>query len=185
MPGNQKWTADQIEIVVRSQGRCEYCGVELVSNEHAFWASQWEHIVPQKLGGGEDVENLASAWMKCNSIKGDQVPLPIEDSVALERTEKVKVVGRWLIAVRRERKVVEVVEAFRVLIQAGIGAIPGVPGEPVISPFSPVSTSCLSFHSPVPSRDSVMSVILLACGTEIDYSVSMKEPRICPVEFRA
>lgn len=42
---------------------CHYCGGE---------ASTWDHIVPQKLGGGGSVDNLVPCCQRCNSSKGSK-----------------------------------------------------------------------------------------------------------------
>lgn len=46
---------------------CEYCKV---SEEDSFLAFQIDHIISQKHGGGNELENLAYACPHCNQYKG-------------------------------------------------------------------------------------------------------------------
>ncbi len=54
-----------------TQGRCWYCGQHL----NPFWgwdsnSLHWDHIVPVKRGGTNDISNIVPACADCNRKKG-------------------------------------------------------------------------------------------------------------------
>jgi len=63
----QKWHPRTIDVWVRAQGRCEYCGKSLVeSPDEYFFGSHVDHIIPN---AGDTLDNLALACKACNFIK--------------------------------------------------------------------------------------------------------------------
>lgn len=53
------------EIMVESEGRCQYCGVELPPMEGSF-----DHVVPFGRGGANLKANIVRACVTCNREKG-------------------------------------------------------------------------------------------------------------------
>ncbi len=61
-------SASQRAVVAkRANYKCEYCKL---SEEDAFLYFHIDHIVSQKHGGGNELENLAYACPQCNQHKG-------------------------------------------------------------------------------------------------------------------
>ena len=54
-------------VAKRAEHRCEYC---LLHESDMFIAFEIDHIVAQKHGGGNEIENLAYACPHCNQHKG-------------------------------------------------------------------------------------------------------------------
>jgi 5-methylcytosine-specific restriction endonuclease McrA len=54
-------------IILRDRGRCQYCGQKFESNELTF-----DHLIPRSKGGRTTWENVLTACLKCNGIKGDK-----------------------------------------------------------------------------------------------------------------
>ena len=57
---------------VRSQARnsCEYC---LLAEEDAYFPHEPDHIIAEKHGGTNTLENLALACFDCNRFKGSNI----------------------------------------------------------------------------------------------------------------
>lgn len=53
-----------------AQHRCEYC---LLHEEHSIKKHEPDHIIPQKHGGQDGLDNLAWACFQCNRYKGSEV----------------------------------------------------------------------------------------------------------------
>ncbi len=51
----------------RAKNRCEYCRIH---EDDSFLTFEVEHIISQKHGGGNELENLALACPQCNQFKG-------------------------------------------------------------------------------------------------------------------
>lgn len=58
------------EVARRAGHRCEYC---LISEEHAGFPHQLDHIISRKHGGQSSAENLALACIICNRHKGSDL----------------------------------------------------------------------------------------------------------------
>ncbi|MEW5993538.1 MAG: HNH endonuclease [Candidatus Zixiibacteriota bacterium] len=54
-------------ILTRDNHRCQYCG-------RSKGSMTVDHVIPKRLGGQEDWENLVCACSKCNNRKGDRTP---------------------------------------------------------------------------------------------------------------
>lgn len=55
-----------------TQGRCWFCGVELIYGLKGTPPEQYtvDHLQPQRLGGTHDGANLVPACRQCNGMKG-------------------------------------------------------------------------------------------------------------------
>ncbi len=58
------------EVIVRAQGRCEYC---LYPEGKSVFAHQVDHVVSRKHGGDATLNNLALCCIFCNRYKGSDV----------------------------------------------------------------------------------------------------------------
>lgn len=58
---------NRMNILVRDSFQCQYCGVPLDLGNMTF-----DHVVPRSRGGKSGFENIVSACMPCNSLKGDR-----------------------------------------------------------------------------------------------------------------
>ena len=55
----------------RAADRCEYC--QRQQSDSLLMPLQIEHVLPQKHGGGDDIDNLALACAECNLHKGSDL----------------------------------------------------------------------------------------------------------------
>jgi hypothetical protein len=55
-------------LLTRAHRRCEYCHLPLT--RRGVLGPQMDHIVARQHGGGDELENLAIACIRCNLIKG-------------------------------------------------------------------------------------------------------------------
>jgi 5-methylcytosine-specific restriction endonuclease McrA len=60
--------ATRARVRERAGNRCEYC--QLQQEESPLAALHVEHVIPKTHGGGDDLDNLASACIDCNLHKG-------------------------------------------------------------------------------------------------------------------
>jgi len=56
-------------IWLRDQGRCQYCGVRLRTEEFTY-----DHLLPQSRGGKTKWENIVVACIPCNHHKANRTP---------------------------------------------------------------------------------------------------------------
>ena len=57
----------RLNLLVRDENRCQYCGKTFPSNELTF-----DHVVPKSKGGGSKWENACTACVTCNQKKADK-----------------------------------------------------------------------------------------------------------------
>jgi hypothetical protein len=116
-----RWTKEKIVSYLRADGRCEYCGADVLSSCEAFWGSDWEHIVPRKKDGGEefDWENIAVACRRCNTLKGRHLPpgVSAEELAAMERHNRINAFKLLVLGARKEDHTARVFGAFRELVE--------------------------------------------------------------------
>lgn len=67
-----KYTAAKIrqEVAQRANFRCEYCHIH---QDDMFLAFEIDHIIAQKHGGGDEMDNLAFSCVHCNQHKGSDL----------------------------------------------------------------------------------------------------------------
>ena len=58
------------EVIERAGNRCEYCGLPA---EVAFYPHEVDHVIAEKHGGTNDIDNLAFACWRCNRHKGSDL----------------------------------------------------------------------------------------------------------------
>ena len=70
--GTYKWRQIRARILVRDQNTCQRCGQP---------GNTVDHIIPRKLGGGDEPSNLECLCATCNYSKGgrffDSPPIPM------------------------------------------------------------------------------------------------------------
>ena len=59
--GTQRWKDQRLRVLKRDGYICQYCGQE---------ATQVDHVIPRKVGGTHDLDNLVACCAPCNSAKG-------------------------------------------------------------------------------------------------------------------
>ncbi|CAB5222212.1 HNHc domain containing protein [uncultured Caudovirales phage] len=59
--GTQRWKNQRLRVLKRDGYICQYCGND---------ATQVDHVIPRKSGGGHELENLVACCAPCNSAKG-------------------------------------------------------------------------------------------------------------------
>ena len=69
--GTQRWKDQRLRVLKRDGYICAYCGNE---------ATQVDHVISRKAGGGHELENLVACCASCNSAKG------AKDGVFLAKT---------------------------------------------------------------------------------------------------
>jgi 5-methylcytosine-specific restriction endonuclease McrA len=67
----RKWSFDHALAAVRANFKCEYCGLDLLTDAQHYKLWQLDYIVPKKLmmqadWDPEDLDNLAIACKPCN-----------------------------------------------------------------------------------------------------------------------
>lgn len=80
--------AEALELRVRANYKCEYCGSSLLGSSYEL-----DHIVPRVLSGSDALSNLAVTCVRCNRNKGSRVTFvdPFTQSVSAifnPRTQK-------------------------------------------------------------------------------------------------
>lgn len=66
----------RLKVIERADFRCEYCKIH---QDDMFISFEIDHIVAQKHGGGDEIENLAYACPHCNQHKGTDMVTFIDD----------------------------------------------------------------------------------------------------------
>ena len=72
--GRLPW-ATKVMKAERAEYRCEYCRVQ---EADSFLPFQIDHVISQKHGGNDDLENLAYSCPKCNQHKGTDLATYLE-----------------------------------------------------------------------------------------------------------
>jgi hypothetical protein len=58
------------EVIERAGNRCEYCRLPA---EVAFYPHEVDHVIAEKHGGTNNIDNLAFACWRCNRHKGSDL----------------------------------------------------------------------------------------------------------------
>jgi 5-methylcytosine-specific restriction endonuclease McrA len=61
--GTSQWKKQRERVLVRDNYTCLYCGQP---------ATEVDHVIPRKKGGGHDMENLVACCKRCNGLKGSR-----------------------------------------------------------------------------------------------------------------
>ena len=68
-------------VIVRAQGRCEYCHI---AEAETYFGCEADHIISEKHGGLTDEANLALACVACNRAKGSDIATKADDGRVVE-----------------------------------------------------------------------------------------------------
>ena len=112
-------TDEQIDIIVRAEGLCEYCGDDLLQSVSSYCSSEFEHIDNElEQPHYDSFENKALTCSHCNKVKKDHIPpnLTREQFRELSREEKVERVAEWLKGKSKEKREHDLVESLRFLV---------------------------------------------------------------------
>ena len=77
---NQLSKNQRNKVSRRANYRCEYCRLR---EEDTFFTFQVDHIISQKHGGSNELENLAYACPQCNQHKGTDLATYLDDQLNL------------------------------------------------------------------------------------------------------
>jgi len=92
-----------LQLFERDQGRCVYCGLDLMADYDRFMMATEDHLVPESKGGkGRDLQNLILSCAVCNRLKGNFVPDPALDSKK-QRREYIAAVRAHIMKMRGDR----------------------------------------------------------------------------------
>ena len=75
-PG-QRGNKSHVGIWLRDDFHCVYCNADLLADRISLYSAQFDHLLPQKLYGGEFKvmeDNLVLSCFCCNQIKGQWNP---------------------------------------------------------------------------------------------------------------
>lgn len=105
------FAAETLDIWLRADGRCEYCGVDVTSSGSLYFHGyHLDHIDPD---GGEGLENKALACVVCNIRKRSYKPQ------GGTRDDRVRDAGQYIRALR-ERDAGRLAEALPLLADYGL-----------------------------------------------------------------
>lgn len=67
---------DLVEIFEKQKGKCSYCGTLVKPRFTPSDPRGFDHIIPRKLGGKHEKDNIQVCCGKCNGIKSDKIINP-------------------------------------------------------------------------------------------------------------
>lgn len=112
------YTVEQVRVVLRAKGRCEYCGADVIASQEAWYGSDWDHIIPHRFGRDDGSGNIALACRSCNSLKSDDLPESGEQELRkLSRERRVALIRPWLKLRREQAGVTKEYKAFKELVE--------------------------------------------------------------------
>lgn len=68
------FTELSLDVALRANFKCEYCGLDLLSNITTYDLFQIDHIYPQSKNLDDTLENLALSCKLCNTLKRNHFP---------------------------------------------------------------------------------------------------------------
>ena len=92
---------------VRTNGNCEYCGTDLISNRLIYAGAQIDHLLPKSKHAPEIyemAENYALSCTLCNGRKKDASVLEEgEDPKTILLTKRADLIGRAQLIIEKKR----------------------------------------------------------------------------------
>ncbi len=82
-------------VLERDRYRCQYCGLDGMSNFENFLIMTVDFIHPRAHGGKKTAENLATACRPCNVIKGRRVFPGLEEAKAYVLQRRQELHKEW------------------------------------------------------------------------------------------
>lgn len=107
-----KFDPTTLDVWLQAEGRCEYCGADLLSTPGLYFhGAHIDHIVP---GGGEDLHNKALSCVVCNIIKRSYKPN------GADRKARVEDAKKYIRGLRDDRDAGRLAEALLLLADCGL-----------------------------------------------------------------
>lgn len=78
-------------LLLAADFRCQYCGLDLLSDFGHLFAFARDHVQPRSKGGSDGLANRAVACAACDRLKGGSYAATLDDA-------------RRIVAERRERR---------------------------------------------------------------------------------
>jgi 5-methylcytosine-specific restriction endonuclease McrA len=83
------------DILARDRYRCQYCGLDGMSNFENSLVMTVDFVVPRARKGGKKAENLVAACRACNVIKGHRAFNSLEEAKAYVLTRRAELRQEW------------------------------------------------------------------------------------------
>lgn len=80
---------NRINIFIRDDFRCQYCGETFPTNELTF-----DHVIPRAKGGRNSMDNVVACCAPCNSRKGDKIWTPMKEPAVPNPREMARKVAK-------------------------------------------------------------------------------------------
>lgn len=84
------WGEQEAKMGIESNFKCQYCGKDLLESVDNYKEWQADHLIPQSLNGGNEVENLVLSCRTCNFIKSSWNPASVFEDKSPTRTDLIK-----------------------------------------------------------------------------------------------
>jgi 5-methylcytosine-specific restriction endonuclease McrA len=108
------WSLEAVQLGVRANFCCEYCGADLLATVESYDSWQRDHIVATAKAGVDHLDNLALACKFCNFLKRHtETTKPFELADRREALEVTRKLINERRAVKQERlnQIVRIIEA--------------------------------------------------------------------------
>ena len=83
-------TNKAVILFTRQDGKCPYCGCNLLDEAHQNKRLQIDHVIPKVLGGSNDISNLCLTCSYCNSAKNKKSVAELEEYLRPYKESKVR-----------------------------------------------------------------------------------------------
>ena len=97
---NSSWDPNTLELAIRANFKCEYCGCNFFATVNDYDSIQVDHIIPTSLLCDNSLNNLALACKTCNFIKRNWNPQTIKNK-AQNRDELLKAAKDYILGKRK------------------------------------------------------------------------------------
>ena len=146
----RKWTEEEKHNTLKACGsKCACCGIKLNMKTLTM-----EHVVPISKGGENELENLVVLCKSCNSSKADKFCWPGGYYMALENSNKLRVVENYTRKWVKENVTLETVKEYPMVTEV-MGSILRVNEKTPLNKFIPQ----LIFDIFEITEDTVFSII--------------------------
>jgi len=100
---SSSWDAETLEIGIRANFKCEYCGCDFFSSVNDYDSIQRDHLIPVIAGGTDTFENFVLSYKTCNYIKRNWHPL-IDIIKNLNREELLERAKKYVLEKRKVKE---------------------------------------------------------------------------------
>ena len=88
-------TMKRARIYIRDRYRCQYCGLDGMSNFENSLVMTVDFVVPRARKGGKKADNLVAACRACNVIKGHRAFNSLEEAKAYVLKRRAELRQEW------------------------------------------------------------------------------------------